>query len=226
MKALKEGKLNKGGDMIEAMDVDLPADRLYRLLLDYLSTQPDMKVKRCLEPSLIEVNIGSWMSLRGNPPGTVDIKVHPRNGKSHVTFDFSFATWFITWCMIALLVLFICLPLGVTLWLPQIFVTVIVLFYFMPKDMGTAENKFTSRITNLFKGAEQPEPIVHEKPKLSLEEVYEKMLDAHIRTDGTRGKWLLERKIEKYVKQGFNQEEAIREVAIDEGYPSEELPKI
>jgi multisubunit Na+/H+ antiporter MnhC subunit len=65
--------------------------------------------------------------------------------------------------------------------------------------------------TQIPKGA-KPEP-------LTTEELYVKMLDAYTRIEGsTRGKWLLEKKIEEYVKQGLSREEAIRKVAQDEGY--------
>jgi len=58
------------------------------------------------------------------------------------------------------------------------------------------------------------------KPEqLTLEELYMKMLDSYIRFEGsTHGKWLLEKKIAEYVKQGLSREKAIRKVAKDEGY--------
>ena len=53
----------------------------------------------------------------------------------------------------------------------------------------------------------------------SPEELYEKMLDNYIKIYGARqGKRHLEEKINSYINEGFSREEAIREVAKEEGY--------
>ena len=135
--------------MLEEMDVNLPTDKLYHLLLDYFTSQLDIKVKHCLEPSLIEVGMGSWTSFRGNPPGSVKIKIRPKSEKTSIDFDFNFVSWFVTWFTIAVIVFFICFPFGIQFWLPQIIVTVIVLAFIMPQDRRTAKKKFMDRVSDL-----------------------------------------------------------------------------
>jgi len=69
-------------------------------------------------------------------------------------------------------------------------------------------------------------PTFHEKMEmakmakpLTPQEIYEKMLDTYILGYGTiLGKRYLEKKIDKYIKQGSIREEAILKVAKDEEY--------
>jgi len=55
------------------------------------------------------------------------------------------------------------------------------------------------------------------KPQ-TITDLYEKMLHTYVRVEGSRGKFLLEKKIGEYVKRGLSQEEAILKAAKDEGY--------
>jgi len=76
--------------MTEAMVVELPADKVYRLLLDYFTTQPKVKVKKYKEPSLINV-WGGWRSYFGKyKPWSINIRISPENGKTRTEFDFFF----------------------------------------------------------------------------------------------------------------------------------------
>lgn len=56
-------------------------------------------------------------------------------------------------------------------------------------------------------------------------ELYEKLRKTYLSAWGTRGKQLLESKIEAYIKKGLSREEAILRVAKDEGLISEEARK-
>ena len=57
-------------------------------------------------------------------------------------------------------------------------------------------------------------------------ELYEKLRKAYLSAWGTRGKQILESKIEAYIKKGLSREQAILRVAKDEGLISEEAQKL
>lgn len=73
------------------MDVDLPIDRLYHLLLDWFRSQRDMKVKDHSESEFIKVRAGHWGWRGGGAPCEVNVKIEPKKrGTTHIVFNFNF----------------------------------------------------------------------------------------------------------------------------------------
>lgn len=69
------------------MEVALPARRVYHLLTEYFIRQQNMEVKRCLEPSRIEIKVGwTWRQW----PGNVKIKIEEDEGESQVSLNFNY----------------------------------------------------------------------------------------------------------------------------------------
>jgi len=76
-----------------------------------------------------------------------------------------------------------------------------------------------ARREGLLKRAEagpRPKPRVEEKPKLSPDILYQRLMDMYGRVYG-RGRLLLEHKLEEYLKEGLSREEAIKKLAEKEG---------
>ena len=69
--------------LTEILVADFPPERVYHSLLEYLTHQKGVKVKRCPEPSHIEVELT-------RPVGCAKIEVTPRDEGSSVEFNFDF----------------------------------------------------------------------------------------------------------------------------------------
>lgn len=77
--------------MLEEMDVDLPVDRLYHLLLDWFLSQRDVKVKGYSESEFIKVRVGHWGWRGGETPCEVNVNLKPKKmGITHIVFNFNF----------------------------------------------------------------------------------------------------------------------------------------
>jgi len=82
-------------------------------------------------------------------------------------------------------------------------------------------------LARYFSSSRWTKPTIHERkirikekmarPEAKME-LYERLREAYLGAWGTRGKRLLESKIEAYVRYGSSREEAILKVAKDEGY--------
>ena len=69
--------------MTEISVANLPPERVYHSLLEYFTHQKGVRVKRCFEPSHIEVELT-------RPEGCAKIEVTPRDGGSSVKLNFDF----------------------------------------------------------------------------------------------------------------------------------------
>ena len=77
--------------MLEEMDVDLPTDRLYHLLLDWFRSQRDVKVKDHSESEFIKVRAGHWGWRGGGTPCEVNVSIEPKKMEiTHIVFNFNF----------------------------------------------------------------------------------------------------------------------------------------
>ena len=80
--------------LTETLFVRLPAKRVFPSLLGYLKAQPDLTVKRYVEPSLIWLKIKSSLrkpqTLR-NVAGDLMIKIFPGEELSTMEFNFDFS---------------------------------------------------------------------------------------------------------------------------------------
>lgn len=137
--------------MADVIEVDAPVSRVYHVLLDRLMRERDVKVKRFSEPSLIEARVGSWTSLRGNPPGIMRLKVHLEGEKTCTEFTFDFATWFVALFIIAVIVNIICFAIRFELGVGQIFVTALAFLWIMPEDVRKQKKKIIGRVTSFLK---------------------------------------------------------------------------
>jgi len=134
--------------MADAIEVDAPVSRVYHTLLEHLKLERDVKVERFSEPSLIEVKVGSWKSLRrGNPPGAVKLEMYQESEKTCVYFTFDFSTWLITLFIIAVIVNILCFAISTDLGASEFLVNVLVFVWIIPGDMRTQKKKFIDRVT-------------------------------------------------------------------------------
>lgn len=77
--------------MLKEMDVNLPTDSLYHLLLDWFRSQRDIKVKDCSESAFIKVKTGTHWWWR-KAPCEVRVNLEARKtGTTHVAFNFDFS---------------------------------------------------------------------------------------------------------------------------------------
>jgi len=106
--------------MTKTVGVKFPVNKVYPSMLEHLLAQPDLKVKRCLEPSLIEADVG-W--TRRLPPRHVPIimkiEILPKNEGSRVRLSFDFSGYWLRE-----------LPWIILLWVPLILFSVWVKKYF------------------------------------------------------------------------------------------------
>lgn len=138
--------------MTQVYGVKLPVNKVYRILLDFFSTQHDIKIRHSVEPSSIEVEIGSWTSLRHNSPGTVKISLFPKSKESQIGFNFSFGTWFFVWAAIdAFIFLILLLLRAVALLVGQLVITLFVFTLTMPDNVDKTKKSFVNRVINLLK---------------------------------------------------------------------------
>ena len=108
--------------MTEDIDVKLSVERVYHSLLNFLKAQPDMKIKRFIEPSLIEADIGRTRFL---PPRhvseNIQIEVFPvENRGSRVKFRFDFSDYWLKELPLFLLVYGILIVFAVWLKNPRL----------------------------------------------------------------------------------------------------------
>jgi hypothetical protein len=88
--------------------VNLPAEKIYNLLLDYFSGIPEVKVSQQKEPSRIVVQIGSWSTIApGNERGSMNIEIKEMGRKSLVTVSFNFLLPYIAYTIYWLFVWYI-----------------------------------------------------------------------------------------------------------------------
>ena len=75
------------------MDIDLPIDRLYHLLLDWFRSHRDVKVKDYSEPEFIKVRVGNhWIWREGKTPCNVNMNLEAgKTGITHVVISFDFS---------------------------------------------------------------------------------------------------------------------------------------
>jgi hypothetical protein len=143
---------------IEMEDVNLPVDRVYRLLLEYFNRER-IKVTHCSEPSYIEVRIGSWnpMRLGGNAAGKIKISIFPKNKRSQIRFSADFIKYrVITSIDITLFVFVFELVLfGVSQIIMAIassIITLILVAYFSQKDAEYTKIVFIDEVTDFLEG--------------------------------------------------------------------------
>jgi len=74
--------------MREVVILNASVDKVYELLLDYLSKRSDVKIRQCAEPSFIESRLKSYFVVN---PCDVKIELSPEKRKTSmkVTFDFT-----------------------------------------------------------------------------------------------------------------------------------------
>ncbi|UCE16070.1 MAG: hypothetical protein JSV12_00150 [Candidatus Bathyarchaeota archaeon] len=89
---------------METVDVNLPVDRVYSLLLKYFSRERYIKVKRSEKPLVIEVAVGS---LFLSNPYDVKLELLAENEKTSMELNFDFAKTYA--------IGFIGLPLGLAI---------------------------------------------------------------------------------------------------------------
>lgn len=138
--------------MTETVTVNLPADRVYRLLLDYFKRKR-MKVKHSVEPSLIEVIAGALLSSN---PYDAKMEMITKDGKTLIKVNFDFAKMY-TLCLIALAITFAIfgLPFGLKGLGLLIVMEVIVLAIGVPRTMNATKKGFIDKVTEFLKNAEQ-----------------------------------------------------------------------
>jgi len=137
--------------MADAIEVGAPVSRVYHTLLEHLKLERDVEVERFIEPSLIEVKVGSWKSLRGNPPGTVKLEMYQEGKKTCVYFTFDFSTWFLTWFIIAVIVNILCFAIRFDLGAFETFVTVLAFVWIMPEDVRRQKKKIIGKVMDFLK---------------------------------------------------------------------------
>jgi len=139
--------------MAQAYSVKLSVNEIYSILLDYFSTQYDIKIRSFVKPSSIEVDIGSWTTIRrGNPPGTVKIILVSKGKESQIEFNFSFGTWFfvVTIIFASLFFIFLLLRL-IPLLVGHLVLALFVFTLTMPDDVDKGKKSSIDRVINFLK---------------------------------------------------------------------------
>jgi len=147
--------------MAETVTVNLPAHEVYRLLVDYFKRER-MKVKYSVEPSLIEVAMGSLLGR----PHDVKMEIAPENGKTLIEINFDFTKMYML-CLIALVITFVIfgIPFGLKGLEHLIVMETIVLAIGVPRATNATKKSFIGKVAEYLRNAENRAPEKAEQTK-------------------------------------------------------------
>lgn len=132
---------------METILVSIPTNRVYDLILDYLTNQPNVKLRSSSEPSLIKAKVGSY--LKSAAPCDAKIEIRSENGKTSVRFTFDFAATYV----IALLFLIIGTAILALLFGPKVIIlslvgAVPIFIIGAPRHTSAMEKRFIDGVKN------------------------------------------------------------------------------
>ncbi len=136
--------------MVETRVVNLSVDEVYRILLDFLTVQSDIRVKRYVEPSFIDV-------VTKFPATLCDIKIemHPKNGKTRIEFNFDFTRSNVLGCVFFALGLAILgLLFGIEGIITMLIMSTIALAIGIPRSLSKTKKSFRERVTSFLEEKE------------------------------------------------------------------------
>jgi len=199
---------------------NIPAEKCYRAVLNYIragSINKKDRVVRSLEPSLIEVKTGIKDCLK--------IGIIPEGDRSTVLMDFDFSLEMVIELItdiFLIILLFYSLAHGQGVSTFFIALLISSTFFAISNRENKVRTLYTGKISELLKHVERtgviPEFKVEEKPKppVDVDLLYERLIHTYSTLYG-RGARMVERKIQSYMKEGLNREEAIKKLAEEEG---------
>ena len=197
----------------EKMIVNLPVEKVYKAILNYIRTGPISKyveIKHLSEPLYIEVKTVGGSILK------VNITLHDSE-KCQVLLDLyprsDIATIFVIVFFSIIMSFILRKPL-----ISALTVGIIPIIVAMPREWNYYKEKIFDLLVFVERTGVIPEFKVEDEVKEMppVDVLYGRLVDAYSRIYGS-GKLLVNHKIESYIRKGLNREEAITKIAEEEG---------
>jgi hypothetical protein len=133
---------------------NLSADESFSFLLDFLTVQSNIKVKRYVKSSIIEVATKFPCTL-------CDIKTefYPENGKTRIKFSFDFTKSILLGCVFFAMGLAILYFLfGLEGAITMLIISTVALVIGMPQSLSKTKDGFIEKVTNFLRDKTLPQP--------------------------------------------------------------------
>ena len=206
---------------IKSRVVNFKVDEAYQHILNFIRIierkENELRVK------LVESKDSEYIKARVSS-GFLDISFVPKNGRTLLQFNFDFSRWLYMAMIISLfgVIWFILMAM---FWNFDYLVLVplqIGWYLYAVERAKTIVNEFMERLDSFLIQLPWPTEVTPEfeeageRRPLGVDALYERLIHRYDAAYG-RGVWVVERKIQSYMKMGLSREEAIRRLAEEEG---------
>lgn len=136
--------------VVETRVVNLSVDEVYRSLLDFLTVQSNIKVKRYIEPSLIDVAPKFPATLCD-----IRIEMRPENGKTRIKFNFDFTkSHVLGFVFFAVGLAILGLLFGIEGVITMLIMSTVALAIGIPRSLSKTKMSFIEKVTSFLGHAE------------------------------------------------------------------------
>jgi len=136
--------------MAENIVANLSVDEVYHFLLGFFTIESNIKVKHCIEPSVINTTTKFPATLCD-----IRMEIRPENGKTRIEFNFDFTKSYVLGCV------FFGLGLAITGFFfgiegieTMVIISTVALAIGIPRSLSKTKKSFIERVTNLLKEKE------------------------------------------------------------------------
>ena len=194
--------------------VNLRRYETYQRLLEFIR-KPE--IKKRFRIRLVDSKEPSYIKIKMGPLSSLDVRILPQNGRSRMEFNFDFSPFLslIIFSIAVLLLVGLSRPGYMYIYL----LAIIPLIQYCPKEtvknfMERLDSFFIQLPTEVTLGFKVEE--AEERRPLDVDTLYERLTRRYDAAYG-RGVWMVDRKIQSYMKEGLSREEAIGRLAEEEG---------